>query len=73
MAAGRLCCSEPKRVEKLRTMSTNDAPLDTAVGPLLADKPFSFDPAVLPQPFPAPALFVTGRQDHLVNLPEAAQ
>jgi len=28
---------------------------------------FSFDVAKLPEPFPAPALFITGRQDHILG------
>jgi len=41
-------------------------PQDPAIGTVVS-VPFSFDPAVLPRPCLAPALILTGRQDHEVG------
>jgi pimeloyl-ACP methyl ester carboxylesterase len=58
-------------LDELRTIFANVAPLDPAVQQRLWAKSFSFDATVLSQPFPAPALFVTGRQDHIVGYGKA--
>jgi hypothetical protein len=58
-------------LDELRTLFANVAPLVPAVEKHLSGRSFSFDAAVLAQPFPAPALFVTGRQDHIVGYGKA--
>jgi pimeloyl-ACP methyl ester carboxylesterase len=47
------------------------APYDPTIEALLGRKAFSFDPTVLPEPCPAPALFLTGRQDQIVGYRKA--
>ena len=54
-------------VEQIRALLAYSTPLDPAFAERLRGKAFSFDAHVLPEPFPAPALFVTGRQDHLAG------
>jgi pimeloyl-ACP methyl ester carboxylesterase/putative sterol carrier protein len=58
-------------VERMRDLMKYWAPLDPEFTPRLQGKPFSFDATVLPEPFPAPTLFVMGRQDHLVGYKDA--
>ncbi len=58
-------------LDRVRAIFKHWAPLDPAVKPLLAGKPFAFDPSVLVEPFPAPALFVMGRLDRSVGYRKA--
>ena len=58
-------------LEKTRAIFEHWAPQDPAVEPVLSGKPFSFDPAALAEPCPAPALFVMGRQDRFVGYKKA--
>jgi pimeloyl-ACP methyl ester carboxylesterase len=46
-------------------------PQDPALGGILDGKSFKFDPSHLPEPCPAPALFVMGRQDHWAGYKDA--
>jgi len=54
-------------VDQLRALMAYWTPLDPEFAPRLQGKSFSFEAHVLAEPFPAPALFVTGRQDHLAG------
>jgi pimeloyl-ACP methyl ester carboxylesterase/putative sterol carrier protein len=54
-------------IDKLRAFIAYWIPPDPAFAQRLQGKSFSFDAHVLPEPFPGPALFVTGRQDHLAG------
>jgi pimeloyl-ACP methyl ester carboxylesterase/putative sterol carrier protein len=54
-------------VEKVRALVSYATSMDPEFVPRLRGKPFSFDAHILPEPFPAPTLFVTGRQDHFVG------
>jgi putative sterol carrier protein len=54
-------------VDKLRALMAYWAPLDPAFAATLQGKSFSFDAHILTEPFAAPTLFVTGRQDHLAG------
>ena len=54
-------------VEKLRALMAYATSMDPEFVPRLRGKPFSFDAHILPEPFQAPTLFVTGRQDHFVG------
>jgi pimeloyl-ACP methyl ester carboxylesterase/putative sterol carrier protein len=58
-------------VDKLRALMEYWTPLDPAFAPTLQGKSFSFDALTLPEPFLAPTLFVTGRQDHLAGYKDA--
>jgi pimeloyl-ACP methyl ester carboxylesterase/putative sterol carrier protein len=58
-------------VEKLRALMPYWTPLDPEFTPRLQGKSFSFEAHVLSEPFPAPTLFVTGRQDHLAGYKDA--
>jgi putative sterol carrier protein len=58
-------------VDKLRALMAYWTPLDPAFAPTLQGKSFSFDALTLPEPFLAPTLFVTGRQDHLAGYKDA--
>ena len=58
-------------LDRARTIFDQWAPQDPAVQPLLRGKRFSFDPAVLAKPCPAPTLFLTGRQDRFVGYAKA--
>ena len=57
--------------ENVRALMKYWVPLHPEFEPRLRGKPFSFDATVLPEPFPAPTLIVTGRQDHLVGYKDA--
>ena len=58
-------------VETVRALMKHWVPLDPELAPRLQGKPFSFDATVLAEPFPAPTLVVTGRQDYLVGYKDA--
>jgi pimeloyl-ACP methyl ester carboxylesterase/putative sterol carrier protein len=58
-------------VDTLRALMAYWTPLDPAFAPALQGKSFSFDAHVLVEPFTAPTLFVTGRQDHLAGYKDA--
>jgi putative sterol carrier protein len=58
-------------VDKLRALMEYWTPLDPDFAPTLQGKSFSFDALTLPEPFLAPTLFVTGRQDHLAGYKDA--
>jgi pimeloyl-ACP methyl ester carboxylesterase/putative sterol carrier protein len=57
--------------DKLRALMAYWTPLDPAFTPTLQGKSFSFDALTLPEPFLAPTLFVTGRQDHIAGYKDA--
>ncbi len=46
-------------------------PQDPAIAQILSGKSFTFDPGDLPEPCPAPTLFIMGRQDHWVGYKDA--
>ncbi|HET6311768.1 MAG TPA: SCP2 sterol-binding domain-containing protein [Candidatus Nitrosotalea sp.] len=58
-------------VDTLRALMAYWTPLDPAFAPTLQGKSFSFDAHILSEPFTAPTLFVTGRQDHLAGYKDA--
>ena len=58
-------------VESMRALMKYWAPPDPEFTPRLQGKSFSFDATVLPEPFPAPTLFVMGRQDHVAGYKDA--
>jgi pimeloyl-ACP methyl ester carboxylesterase len=64
---GTLVVQTREVLDRARAIFKHWAPSDPAVKSLLGGKAFSFDPAVLDEPFHAPALFVMGRQDDSVG------
>jgi pimeloyl-ACP methyl ester carboxylesterase/putative sterol carrier protein len=58
-------------IDKLRAFLDYWTPLDPEFAPTLRGKSFSFDAHTLLEPFRAPTLFVTGRQDHLAGYKDA--
>jgi pimeloyl-ACP methyl ester carboxylesterase/putative sterol carrier protein len=54
-------------VEDIRALMAYSTPNDPEFAARLRGKPLSFDAHILPEPFQAPALFITGRQDHLAG------
>ena len=54
-------------VENVRALMAYATSMEPEFVTRLRGKPFSFAADVLPEPFPAPTLFVLGRQDHFVG------
>jgi pimeloyl-ACP methyl ester carboxylesterase len=57
-------------LDNVHTILAYATPQDPAIV-ALSEKPFSFDPDILPEPCAAPTLFITGRQDSGVGYKDA--